>query len=500
MATHKSVLQNALTQFLGKGVTMFTSLLIVKIITGFGTEFYGDYVTTYEFLAFFGIIADAGLFAIAVKEISQSDAKKESKEQKHSPSFILSNILSIRLILILLVCGIAIISAQFVPTYSPLIKSGIYLTAISMGLTIVAGTLSSVLQARMKIQYFTLGLVLGKVFLALAIFYTAQNLEATSTLLTSHFTLFTSYTSSPFHLFLLAGVISNLIFLIIVYYFARKEVKIHLQYNKKYWKQTLKVSLPYGLALILQTLYLRLDIILISLILGASATGIYGVSGRIMESFLILGVFFGQSILPKISKENENTHDKTLPWAITILWIVALPIMWGLWIFAPQIITILSSPEFLTTTDSIGADTALRVLLPTILFAYLNQLFTFTLVSKNRQNSLLIVNGTALLLNGVLNLIFLREYGIIAAAITTLLCEIIVFMLLWKEIKRQFPQFPENLKKRTRILFKVVIVNTILAAIILLSPLRENLILSAVIAGGLYFSWLHQSKVLFKSQ
>ena len=104
---------------------MITSLIIVKILTGFGAGFYGDYVTAYEFLAFFGIIADAGLFAIAVKEISQSDSKNNSPLVKgglggisHSPSFILGNILSIRLILIFLVCGLAITITQLIPNYS----------------------------------------------------------------------------------------------------------------------------------------------------------------------------------------------------------------------------------------------------------------------------------------------------------------------------------------------------------------------------------------------
>ncbi len=522
MATNRSVLTNALTQFFGKGITMITSLVIVKIITGFGADFYGDYVTAYEFLAFFGIIADAGLFAIAVKEISQSDSNNTPLvkgglggiSQHHTPSFILGNILSMRLILIFIVSIIAVIAAQLVPQYSPQVKLGIYLTATSMALTIVAGTLSSVLQARMKIQYFTIGLVLGKIFLALSIYLLATTQSFPALEITNNH-LLSTILQSPFYLFLIAGVASNLIFLIIVYHFARREIRIRPQFELDYWKQTLKVSLPYGLALILQTLYLRLDIILISILLGATATGVYGVAGRIMESFLVLGVFFGQSILPKISQEatqqlSNQTIDpsfnrsaessqarNTLLWGIEKLLLIAIPITWSMWIFAPEIITILSSTDFISSPGFIGADTALKILLPTILFAYLNQLFTFTLVSKNRQNYLLIVNATALILNGGLNLYLLPSYGIIAAAATTVFCEVIVFSLLLREIQTQFSIFSRSKEDkkstdRTQNLFIIIITNIVLFFFIYFTPLRNNLLYAGITAGAIYISLLYK--------
>ncbi|HEY5714590.1 MAG TPA: oligosaccharide flippase family protein, partial [Candidatus Gracilibacteria bacterium] len=331
MPTHKSILQNTLAQISGKAVTVLCSLVVVKLITGIGQSFYGDYVTTYEFLAFFGIIADAGLFAIAVKEMSQNQKKSE---------FILGNILSLRLLLIVLVCTLAIIAAQFVPTYDIRIKQGIFITALSMGLTIVAGTLSSVLQAKMKIQYFSASLAFGKIILVGSVFYLLGVREVVPA------------ENELFMQLLYAGLFSNLFFVALVYYFVSRIIKIRLQCDWEYWKDTFKVSLPYGMALILQTLYLRLDIILISILLTSQATGIYGVCARIMESFLVLGVFFGQAILPKISAEttmlkNGSFSDcpasQTLTWAIEKILLIALPIVWGGYLFADQIVVILSN-------------------------------------------------------------------------------------------------------------------------------------------------------------
>jgi len=426
MATEKKVLFNAFAQFFGKILSIGASLIIVKILTNIGKDFYGKYLTAYEFLAFFGILADAGLFAIAVREISKNSNKKLKSSTQKSPEFILGNIFSIRIFLIIIVTFLAGISAQFISSYDSDIKLGIWITAISMALTIVAGTLSSVLQARMKIHFFSAGLVLGKIILAILIFLIAQNKNI--------------FENNLFFMMLCAGVISNIIFCAFVIFFTKKEIRISLRFNFDWWKKIFKISLPYGLALILQTLYLRIDVILISIILGASAVGTYGVATRIMESFLILGVFFGQAILPKISAEEkkEKKASQTLSWGVEKLLIFSIPIIICVLVFSPKIILVLSSNEFLSTSNFLGSDSILKILVPTVFFAYLNQLFTFSLVSKNRQNYLLIVNGIAVFINILLNVLFLKKFGIIVAAVSTIFCEIIVFGLLLYEIIKYF--------------------------------------------------------------
>jgi len=470
MPTSQNVLVNTFSQFAGKLGTVITSLIIVKIVSSFGTEFYGNYLTAYEFLAFFGIIADAGLFAIAVRDITR--AKPNTQE---TPEFIFGNILSMRLGLIALVTIIAGLLAQLIPNYPDIVKIGIWITGLSMALTIIAGTLSAILQARMKIYWFSGSLFLGKVVLAALIFYLSWQYVSNDSL------------DQLFYCFLWAGVVSNVIFASLVYYFARRELIIRPQFHWPYWIKTLKESLPYGLALILQTLYLRVDLILISIILGASAIGIYGISARIMESFLILGVFFGQAILPKLShKEDDQEHgNQTLYWGIEKLLIFALPLIIGTLFFAREMVLILSSQEFVTSGALLGADTLLKILVPTVFFAFFNQLFSFALVSKKAQNFLLYVNAGALLLNLALNLYFLPRFDMIAAAASTVLCEIIVFVFLLKKINTKFDWMPNwhNLSV-------ILGLNLLILILLALTPLGTNLILAVPVCGIIYLTGL----------
>jgi O-antigen/teichoic acid export membrane protein len=471
MFSNKKILGNAFAQFGGKFVTMFTSFLIVKLITAIGVSFYGQYVTAYEFLAFFGIIADMGLFAVAVREISKSDTEKNPA---NSAEFILGNILSLRLLLVLGVIFFAGISAQFVSQYSADLKLGIWITAISMGLTIVAGTLSSVLQARMKIQKFSSALVTGKIILAALIFFILKNTE-----------IFAGF--NIFFILLWAGVISNLVFSLLVWYFVSREIKIRLLWDTKFIKKTLRDTLSYGLALVLQTLYLRIDMILISMILGISFAGIYGVATRVLESILVLGVFFGQAMLPQISAQEKDAQKSSasLVWGIEKLLIFSIPIVIGVSFFSRDLVLLLSSSNFLSTATEIRSDKILQILIPTVFFAFFNQLFTFTLVAKNLQRKLVWINGSALALNAILNLIFLREYGIVAAAISTVICEILVFILLSREIRKHFT-FPFSAKN----LNLIFLANLAIFAEIFFTPLRDNLLLAVLVCGITYFGIL----------
>ena len=475
MATNLKVLSNAFAQFFGKVLTVMAAFFVVKIVSGYGPEFYGNYVTAYEFLAFFGIIADMGLFAIAVRDISKYEGGE--KQQGASTEKILGNLLSLRLILIAVVTIIAGLVAQLIGAYPEMVRWGIWITGISMALTIVAGTLSAILQARMKIAYFSGSLVFGKILLAIMIFIIAQ---------TSGW--FGEGMEALFFQFLAAGVISNTIFCGLVYYFASREIPIRLAWDTGYIKKTLKESVPYGAALVLQTLYLRVDLILISIILGAQAIGIYGVAARVMESFLILGVFFGQSLLPKLSAEEGSgaKASRTLSWALEILLICSLPILLGMYFFASDVVALLSSAEFLSSEGFFGADKALLILVPTVLFAFFNQAFSFALVSKQKQFYLLGINAAGLALNVGLNLYFLPIYGLISAAISTVVCELLVFVLLVHLVRQHF-----IFDFRMGNVIGTILVNIGLFLFIALTPLKDNLILSLALCSLIYIFFLY---------
>src|SRR5437016_3984489 len=109
MSTARKILWNTIAQILGKVVTALLAIVTVKIITGYlGVAGYGEYTAAYEFLAFFSIVADLGLYTIGVREMA--------KDEKKVP-MIMGNILTIRTVAAFLMIGVAIVSAFLIPKY-----------------------------------------------------------------------------------------------------------------------------------------------------------------------------------------------------------------------------------------------------------------------------------------------------------------------------------------------------------------------------------------------
>ena len=75
----RKILFNTLSQFLGKAIIGVFGIITVKILTAYlGKAGYGFYKSIFEFMAFFGIIADFGLYTIGVREMSKTP-ENESK-------------------------------------------------------------------------------------------------------------------------------------------------------------------------------------------------------------------------------------------------------------------------------------------------------------------------------------------------------------------------------------------------------------------------------------
>lgn len=427
MSTARKVLGNTAIQVIGRFTTAAVSIIILKLISSYlGRAGYGDYTTVYEFLAFFAIIADFGIFQIAVKEMSAQPSKRRE---------IFGNIFALRILLTLAAMSVAIGVAFLIPKYSDTaIPAGIAIAAVTTFLTITFGTLSSLLQVALRMQWNVLGLIVAK-FAALGWML---------------FTIFRILPDDPargFFQLLVAGIIGGILQIIIVFFAARRVERISLRFDFPFWKEVLKKTLPYGAAILLATIYIRIDVILLSLMKGSEEVGLYGVAARILENLAVISIFFMNSSLPAITRlfrDNKEKLKQLLQYAFDFLILIALPIVVGGITLAYPVIALVSSPEFLSDIANgfYGSDIALQILLVAMLFAYLGNLFGFTLLAGNQQVKLLYVNAAAVIFNLVSNFLVIPIWGFRGAAATSVASQMFVctlgFIFLWKMLQMRF--------------------------------------------------------------
>ncbi len=530
MSRIKSILSNTFWQVLGRVVTAVLGIISIKIITNYlPTEIYGQYSTIYEFIGFFAIAADFGLYTIGVREM----AKKEKPESE-----ILANILSIRLFLITACLVAAGLVVQLIPKYqNTFIEMGIWIVALTTALALLSGTLSSILQFKLKMKYANFAIILSRVISVGYVAYTVFILNPEN--------LQTGFT----HL-LYAGLFANIFLLICTYYYAKQHANIYLDFNFKYTKELIKKALPYGLALILSTIYFKLDIILLSLLKNYHQVGVYAVPLKLMEILSVIPVFLLNSALPALTEHFHHNLEK-FNQTVTKLWIflklLAAPIMIGGIILGFPITFVISNPQFLSgyhcvnniqvvyqnfaeaeqkcletkinqdfkyntanfnwterATDSpqvvylLGSDIALKLILVGMFFSYLNSLFSFSLVAADQQSKLIIINGIGVLFNFITNIIFIPKYGFVGAAITTALSEIIILAGTYYYAKQHF-KINIPILKSAKIMLAAILMG--LAVWYLDAPTYKllqtfNLLLLVPIGGIIYGLLIYLFKVI----
>lgn len=384
-------------------------------------EGYGQYTAVYEFLAFFGIAADLGLFTISVREISKGERDRV---------FIANNILGMRMALAALMMAAATVAAFLMPAYqSTFIPMGVAIASLSVFLAILHGTVSSVLQVEHKMQYSTVGLVLGKLvslaWMAAVIFYFFMGEPG----------------QEAFNQLMIAGVIGNLSSFLYTFHYVLKIQKVRPAFEKAYWKEILVTAAPYGAALVLNMVYFRISSMMVLFMKGPTELGYLGPAMRILEILNVISVYFMNSVLPVLSKavrEGSGRVERIVQLAFNFLFMAGLPMAIGLYLLAYPIIFLVTQPEFLSQLDKgiYGSDVALQVLALAMFFSYLNSTFNYSLIALNKQNHLLWINGSAALVNIALNSYLIPRLGFRGATWTSVLIEIFILVLSYSVASR----------------------------------------------------------------
>ncbi len=426
MSTAKKILGNTAVQVAGRGIMAIISIIILKAISGFlSVEGYGMYKGVYDFLAFFGIIADLGLFTIAVREMGREERDRH---------FIAGNIFGMRIALAFIAMSLAILAAFSIPAYKgSAIPIGVSIASLAVFLAIMHGTVSSVLQVELKMHYSTIGIVLGK-------------LISLAWMMSVIFYFFVGTPSNEaFYQLLLAGVIGNLFAFCFTFYYVLKYTPMRPRFDASYWKEIMISSIPYGIALVLNMIYFRIDSIMLLWMAGPKENGFYGPAVSMLEILSVIPVYFMNSVLPTLSKAVKSNKEKAariLQLCFDFLYLLALPMSIGLFLLAYPIIFLITQPEFLSKLDQgvFGSDIALQILVFAMFFSFLNSVFTYSMVAVNKQNHLLWINGIAAFGNVLANYFVIPVLGFRGAALTSVLTELFIFILAFF-VSRKFITF-----------------------------------------------------------
>lgn len=188
-------------------------------------------------------------------------------------------------------------------------------------------------------------------------------------------------------------------------------------FDSAFAKFLMKTAFPFALAAIFVKVYSYVDTIFISKFLNETSVGLYGLAYKFTYAFQFLPLAFIAALYPNLSslfQIDTSKLQQTFQRAMWYMLILATPIVFGIWLIAPQAV-LLAGESYSESAPVLSI--LIFVLLPIFLDFPIGSLLN----AANRQATKTAIMGATMILNIILNAIFIPAFGIIGAAFASLI-------------------------------------------------------------------------------
>ena len=446
---------NIISYLLGLFTTLYTARYL-------GIEGFGVLSLALSLTGIFGVFTDLGLSTLTTREVSRD---------KSLANRYIGNTTLIKIIYSFLTFGL-ISLVVYIIGYPQEVKTVIYLITLSVILAAFTGIFNSIFQAFQKMEYMSLNIILNAI------------LMITGILIVIHFGLGIIALSS---VYLISSAIV-LVVTLITYSWKFFIPKIGI--DLKFWKPTIKEASFFGVTNILVVIYFYIDSLMLSLMVGYSAVGIYNASYKLIFVLLVLPGIFVTSIFPIMSQHFESSKNLLkIEYEKSVKYLFAIAVFLFIYgfIFSDKIILIIYGIAYI---PSIAALQTLIFVIPII---FITNLFGNLLGAINRQRILIIITGISALFNVALNLILIPRFSYIGASAATVVTEGLVFILMISYISKHFLRISINEN-----ISKTIIPGILTFVLIYYLKMNINWLLAAILGVLIYVFLLFIFKIITK--
>lgn len=421
----KQIATSTLWQVASQVTMAALSIVTVKFIAiGLTKELAGAYNTAYGFLQIFGILADFGLYAVAVREVSKVTGKEREK--------IFGVLLTLRMIILCLSLGTALMVAWVLPAWhGTVLPLGITIAVFVPFFTLLAGVIRTVFQVNYRMHYVFIAEVSQRILtVALTGIFIAMGLRESA---------------DPFYyyLFLLFGGVGSMLLFLFSVIFGSTFLRIRPQWDAVLLKKCLAQALPYGLAYLCTALYRQSDVTLIAMLRPdfAVQNAYYGFVQRAMDMAYLFPTFLLNSTLPILSERSgkgEDTRD-LLGKTFHIILLLGTTLFLFAFLWSRPLMELLTNERYMSTIDHAGSDTALHLLAFSMFFNGILLFAFYSLLTKHHWKPLVTTLFMGAIVSISCNLYLIPQYGFVGACITSIITHITLALLLLPQSFRSMP-------------------------------------------------------------
>ncbi len=259
------------------------------------------------------------------------------------------------------------------------------------------------------------------------------------------------------------------------------------------WPGTLRVSIAFGISVFLATVYNKIDVVMLSMMQSVAVVGWYSAAYKLLAFTNVVPNIAATVLFPRLSvysKSDQNNLARLFGQAMVYLSALALPMIPGGIILAPQIIGTVFGAEY------VQAIPALQILVVAAGILFLNIFLASLYGAANFQTKLVGIQTLGLALNVGLNWLLIPRFAHLGAAAATVATEGTIFVITLVLAVRRIAR-PSGVGE----IWKVVVATTVMT-VGLLSLQRVYWLVLAAIGVLLYAAtlWILRFKPLLSLQ
>jgi O-antigen/teichoic acid export membrane protein len=395
------------------------TIIIVRQLT---VEEFGEYSVVFSLLGIVGFIADLRISRVVLADVLAADDRDAVKVVgSYTGLRLVIGIVSYAVALLVVLVGAA------TGNYSGAIVLGTVLGGLNLVILSVAYGMILLFEARLWLRDVAVSQVLGQAAaFALIIGVTVAGIAS-------------------LQWFVAATVFNALVVLGWLAFTLRRGTGIRISWDRSQWWVWLKEAAPLALGAALDTVYFRIDIVMLSIMATASAAGIYSIGYKfsdLMGAVPIAVCTPALTLMVAAWPHDRPAFRRTFRHTYVLLLVGAVGACAGFLVFAePMIRTLYEKPEYVE-----GADAArLLVIGQGLHFFTLLAFTTLVAVKRNRLYPIAMLLGVVV--NVGLNIVLIPEYSYLGSGWATVITEVLVLLALGTGVARipglrPFPWIP----------------------------------------------------------
>jgi O-antigen/teichoic acid export membrane protein len=453
----KRIAYNTGIQILSKIISTAIALIAAALMTRYlGTSGFGEYITIITFISIFAIVADLGLTLVTVQMISLPGVSEKK---------ILDNLFALRLLsaIVFLSLGPALV---WLFPYDYSIKMGVLILSLSFLFIALNQILIGLFQKRLRMDKAAISEVGGRLILILGVWLAVRyNLGLNGILWTT--------------------VVANFINFLLHFTFSRRFIKISLRFDLNIWKEIAIKSWPLAIIIVFNLIYLKADILILSLVKPQAHVGIYGAAYKVIDVLVTVPFMFAGLILPFFTKtwalKKEFQFKKLIQKGYDFMILLAIPVLIATQFLAPEIIHLVGGSDFKESAE------VLKILILAGALIFIGTLFSHAIIAIDKQKKLIPIYVFTSITSVVGYILFIPKYSYMGAAWMTVYSEAVIAIMAIFYVHKFIKFLPKH-----KVFFKSLLSSAVMLAPILLIPSAfkytwYGLMTTILIAIGIYF-------------